>query len=120
MTVAKSSYRRKAREATELEVALANAALRSLDEQRNVIGLAPAPRPSFDGHKIRVMVERNPDWYRHLHSTHGWSRRGSRVKRSRVIKALQRIVESRVRSNGYEARLLEILNDRQEEVLRGF
>lgn len=97
------------RAATEDERRKAAMALMSLEIERNVIALVPAPDPHFDNHKIRVQVESNPAWYRDFLAGR-WDRRGCQVKRGRIVRALKRVAERGVvRNNGYEKRLLEIL-----------
>lgn len=97
--------------ADPVEVDLAQKALRDLATKFNRITLVPAPRQSFDSHKIRVQAEANPGWYRKFVEGR-WSRRGCNVKRARVERALRRVAESGVvRRNGYESRLLGVLQE---------
>jgi hypothetical protein len=82
--------------------------LRDLKENKLIVELVPAPDPKHIDHKIRVVTNSNPEWYRELfHSYH-------HIKRKRVISALERI------SNGidrpfkiypflYDARMREII-----------
>lgn len=90
--------------ATEEEREAAKLALADLMSRCNRIELIPAPSPSFEGQMIRVQTESNPEWYRRLAAKHGLQ-----VKRGRVIRALERVIEGRVRGNGYELEVLEIL-----------
>lgn len=39
-----------------------------LDYRRLDVITAPAPEPAFDGHKIRVAVNHNPDWYSSMYN----------------------------------------------------
>ncbi len=95
------------RYATKEEIAFAKYALRTLENERLVVSLAPAPDPHFDGHMIRVVDCRNPAWYRQFQArSRFW------VKRPRIIRALQRVVNSgRVRGNGYERELLALFKE---------
>ena len=80
-----------------------------LEQQQNRIILVPAPEPHFEGHKIRVVESRNPQWYIDFGEQYWKGDRKFMLKRSRVIQALQRVVKGRVRGNGYERELLEWL-----------
>lgn len=44
----------------------ANRMLVELGEQRLGVVLLPAPRPQYQGHMVRALDGRNPDWYRRL------------------------------------------------------
>lgn len=91
---------------TEEEKALARWALETLETQHNRIGLVPAPDPHHTSHMIRVQAESNPEWYREYASSYWRGNRQLNLKRSRVEKALQRVVKGKVRGNGYEVDLL--------------
>ena len=102
------------REATGEEVGLCRYALRQLENERLVVTLVPAPHPRFDGHMIRAVECRNPEWYRAFHWSFRW-----RVKRDRVIRALQRVVEfRRIRFNGYEVILTKLFKELRHEYTR--
>lgn len=49
--------------------------------------LVPAPDPHFLSHAIRVVVNRNPEWYRNL----WWSEYA--VKRCHLVAALERLAD---------------------------
>ena len=100
---------------TSLEQALASRALVELGVQRNRIALIPAPDPHFDSHKIRVIESRNPEWYIEFGQKYWRGPRQFDLKRSRVEKALERVVKGRVRGNGYERELLPFLAARWPE-----
>lgn len=102
-------HRTATRYSTEEEKELAAWALNTLDTQRNVIELVPAPDPHFAGHKVRVQVEANPEWYIEFGNDYWKSEREFTLRRGRVIKALQRVIDGRVRGNGYEKLLLKHL-----------
>ncbi len=102
-------HRTDTRYATGEEMELAKRALVELDQEHNKIGLVPAPDPSFDGHKIRVIESRNPKWYSEFGVRYWRNPRQFDLKRGRVIKALERVAKGRVRGNGYERELLEWL-----------
>jgi len=95
--------------ATQEEISLAKRALEDLGREMNRIGLVPAPAPHFDGHKIRVIERRNPEWYIEFGQKYWKGLRQFNLKRARIIKALERVVKGRVRGNGYERELLEFL-----------
>lgn len=104
--MARIDPRTRTRLSTAEERALAARALASLELHRNRIVLAPAPVAHFDGHSIRVVESRNPSWYRDFSAPFWRSQRSFQLKRSRVERALRRVVVGRVRGNGYERRLL--------------
>lgn len=49
--------------------------------------LVPAPVQRHEGHKIRVAINKNPEWYREIY--HSWCT--DHFKRHRAVEALQRI-----------------------------
>lgn len=104
------------RVATPKEMALAKRALEELEIHFNKIGFAPAPSQNFDGHKVRVVESRNPDWYIEFGKKFWRGARQFDLKRCRVEKALKRVVSGRVRGNGYEQDLLKLLTERWPEV----
>ena len=99
-------HRTDTRYSTPDEIELARRALVDLEQNRNRIILVPAPEPQFEGHKIRVVESRNPDWYIEYGKAFWPEPRQFALKRRRVVKALQRVVKGRVRGNGYEKDLL--------------
>lgn len=100
----------RSRAATAAEIAAAAALLRDLECSSLRVVLVPAPSPSFDGHKVRAVEDRNPEWFRRFHAAKGTAHRpGGRVKRSRVIRALYRVLSGRVRGNGYEREILNLV-----------
>jgi hypothetical protein len=106
--------RTRTRFATSLEKGLARHALKTLENERLVVSLAPAPDPHFDGHMIRVVDCRNPEWYRDFVARHRME-----VHRPRVIRALERVSKKgRVRGNGYEVELLSIFKELRDEYAR--
>lgn len=99
-------YKRRGRPATEEERQLAASALRDLAQSALRVTLVPAPEPHFDGHKIRAVEDRNPNWYRAFAR---WTKAGCQTKRSRIRLALLRVYNGYVRPNGYEVQLLRVL-----------
>ena len=96
--------------ATAEERELAHYALRDLDEHRLKIVLVPAPVPSFEGHRVRTIESKNPDWYSHFGKLYWKGLRSFQLKRSRVRRAMIRVkLLGIVRRNGYEVDLLEHL-----------
>jgi hypothetical protein len=71
------------------------------------VGLCPAPFPKHSGHSIRVSFSHNPLWYSRLCSNHT-SKRGrmkrprTYIVRSRVVFALERIIDGRGEGIYYE------------------
>jgi hypothetical protein len=90
-------------------MALAGRAIEELSGQRNRIELVPAPDPRFHSHKVRVIVSRNPGWYIEFGKKYWRGPRQFDLKRSRIERALERVLKGRVRGNGYERELLHFL-----------
>ena len=100
--------------ATDAERVLATKALADLDVMHNRIVLVPAPEPHFEGHRIRVQEQRNPEWYRSFAAPYWRTPRVFCLKRRRVEKALRRVsIVGIVRRNGYEMALLQSLEERR-------
>lgn len=93
----------------------ARRALQDLERERLVVVLVPAPDPHFSGHMIRVVECRNPEWYREFIRTLPQS--FDTGHRHRIVRALERIVKGRVKSNGYEERLLKFLDEWATELV---
>lgn len=110
-------HRTATRYSTSEEKDLARQGLKDLEQHQNRIVLVPAPQPSFDGHKIRMVESRNPDWYIQFGKEY-WPRpREFTLKRARVVKALERVVKGRVRGNGHEKDLLKCLKEERQKRL---
>lgn len=83
--------------------------MHELETERLVVVLTPAPDPRFSGHCVRTVECRNPAWYRRL-AAGFWNREGCQLRRSRVERALRRLIDGWVvRGNGYEGRILREL-----------
>ncbi len=54
---------------------------RELITSRKLVILIPAPKPKFEGHQIRSVVEENPDWYRQFMALHTWMRTNKKGER---------------------------------------
>lgn len=72
-----------------------------LAERRLVVCLCPAPSSAFEGHMVRVAVDRNPAWYRRLcASAEGWRghrrKADTRVRRQEVERVLAALIDGRV------------------------
>lgn len=101
--------------ATKEEVKLAAWALTTLDNERSIIGTAPAPEPHYQGHKIRVVESSNPEWYREFGLPY-WRGREFNLIRGRVEGALKRVRDKKVvRRNGHEVDVLKFLLKWREE-----
>jgi hypothetical protein len=98
----------RARPSTNMERLRAARALRELRERRLLVVLVPAPVPHFSGHKVRAVVQRNPEWYQAF-VCGSWTARGGCLKRARIARALERVRRGFVRFDGYEERLLRVL-----------
>ena len=90
-----------------------------LETNRLEISLAVAPEPKFEGHKIRVVDNKNPYWYSNLY----WDY--YHFRRDRSVKALNRIKNKKDGNHGktrykydciYRELILErLINGYQEE-----
>ena len=100
-----SKYIRRGREATTAERKAAESALEEMDRDRLDVCLAVAPRQTHEGHVIRTVSSRNPEWYREF-ALRGrcW------VKRKRVVKALELIAAGWLRSNSYAQAVLDAIH----------
>lgn len=75
--------------------------LRQLNREGLEVSLMPAPDPRHSGHSIRVVENRNPEWYRELCVAHPLNRTTPRQRKAKftdslidrklVIKALEQI-----------------------------
>ncbi len=59
--------------------------INDLQEHKLKVVLVEAPEPKFDGHKIRIVESRNPEWYSKLYHSY------SSFRRDRSLRALERI-----------------------------
>jgi len=90
---------------------LARTLLDDLRTHKHSIGLVPAPDPKHAGHKIRVVTERNPEWYsllagrKGLHKRRGRNRNG--CLRKKVVRALRRLSSGWYDPIGLEYEILE-------------
>lgn len=88
---------------TTLEISKAGELLHELSTQRLEVKLARAPRPQFIGHRIRVVTNHNPQWYRDMVNEapplRKSQRRGRKADsaghRDRTMRALERLAEGR-------------------------
>jgi hypothetical protein len=83
--------------------------MRQLRERYLSVILIPAPEPQFEGHCIRAVEMRNPEWYRTL-----WANRSS-IKRQRVKESLQRIRKLQDAAGTYDTLLRELIFQRLTE-----
>ena len=60
-----------------------------LSAKRLYVVLIDAPYPRFEGHKIRSVVSRNPEWYRRMHQGN------PNLKRKRSLSSLERISQKK-------------------------
>lgn len=92
-----------------------------LDEMEHLnlhVELVPAPRQQHHGHKVRVAVERNPEWYRELCLTSTKRRRRARrrrlhdtdCRRPQVLAALRSMARGGCPRTAYQHRLLPFVN----------
>lgn len=82
-----------------------------LQSSRLDVQLAPAPDPRHQGHFIRVVCERNCDWYREFCARFPSSRRGVRVRtairRHTTLAALDAMLADQSAGEVYGPRLLD-------------
>ena len=79
--------------------------LTQLNRERLKVQLFDAPYKKFDGHKIRVAISSNPDWYRKLYKDYPY------LKRDRVVTALTKLIINPCRENRLESALRDIALD---------
>jgi len=88
--------------------------LGQLKENKIKVILIPAPDPQFSGHMIRASIESNPEWYSELCNNNPRKRkRGeiknySYIKRDRIIKLLQKLINGNISRCKYTNDLIEI------------
>ena len=80
--------------------------LHGVRHDRCEVILLPAPKPKFSGHKTRVAISQNPDWYRWAVSYYGQSR----IKRTRMVDYLTRIVDGAELHHSAKVIINEIAN----------
>jgi hypothetical protein len=88
---------------SSLEIETAGEMAYQLSRERLEVTLCRAPRPQFIGHKVRVVSNRNPDWYRALCAVMPAQRKvprrrrtiDSRGLRGMTMAALERLAEGR-------------------------
>lgn len=95
---------------TAHELNLALIALHELTTRSLRVSLVPAPRPMHASHKIRVVDDTNPGWYRTL--VH--RRPSSHSIRRYVAVALQSVLAGCVRARGMDEEILDVLNEDAE------
>lgn len=75
-----------------------------LDSTMLEVGLAPAPDPQHCGHMIRVVMDRNPKWYRELCERYPSTRKGkvrTKIKRGCTLRVLGRLARGEPVSSEY-------------------
>lgn len=93
-----------------LEVARSEAdgMIRELKANCMRVALLPAPEPRFEGHKIRGVISRPPEWYMEIYSELG----RKTFKRHRFLSALERIRAGKVSNTTYQRLALRHLKER--------
>jgi len=81
--------RRRGRVASTLDLCAAQYGLDSLMENRPIVSLAPAPIKIHENHKIRIVEQKNPNWFRDLCSSKDYQ---SSI-RKRIIRLLNLVKE---------------------------
>jgi hypothetical protein len=109
--------------------------LRSMYEElrrtRLSVVVVPAPDPKHQGHKIRVVDEQNPWWYREICSRYPSRSKShkknpqkhTRVKRRNILAVLEKMVSVQRTSSSFEQDILEMAQyelERWEEELDQF
>src|SRR3989338_11592644 len=74
---------------SELFLEEAGDMLKELKDNRLEVVLIPAPSPRFEGHKVRAVQNRNPEWYSRLYNSH------SSFRRELCINAMKRILDDK-------------------------
>lgn len=110
---ADANQRKHARTATQGERDLARLALAQMECEQLCVSLAPAPEPKHNGHQIRVVDQRNPEWYQALAA----ARPRSASIRASVFRALERIADGWVDPSPWSMaeEVLEVLGDQADE-----
>jgi len=89
------------------------AMLDELESQGLAVELAPAPDPRHEMHFVRVVVSRNPAWYRafceRFLSTRKRSRRlpDTAIRRSHTVRALRALLDGEPAGPCYGPRLID-------------
>lgn len=114
---------RRWRPATRKQQTIAKIGLQWLETSENKIALVPAPDPRHSMHKIRVVEQTNPDWYRDLAADYGFSDRPGRGRkckqswpplRQQVLAALRRLSSGWFDPIARDALLLELIEESLE------
>jgi len=80
--------------------------LTGLETQSLEVILVDAPEPNFEGHKIRLAVNRNPQWY----SNYYYSRHATPQK-SEFLKALRNIANGIFKDLAYYNEITDLILD---------
>jgi hypothetical protein len=91
----------------------------------------PAPDPRHQGHKVRVVEEQNPWWYREICSRYpsrskshkANPQKHTRVKRRRILEALEKMALCQRTASSFEQDILEMAQrelDRWDEEFEEF
>lgn len=107
------------RPATPDEQCLAEIASTQLATERHRIVLIPATTPMHASHKVRVVDGQNPAWLRAMNARlprHAGRRQRLKygLKRSRIVRAVERVRSGWVDPRGYEVEILERLATEDE------
>lgn len=90
--------------------------LEELQERQLEVCLVEAPERRHAGHKIRVVCNSNPVWYRRLCAQYVSNRKGrktrTKIKRASTIEALNRIASGTARTE-YDRRILNVLTEKK-------
>lgn len=79
--------------------------IRELKQSPMRVILVPAPEARFDGHKVRAVESRPPEWY-----MQAYSRLGRKTfKRHRFLRALERIRRRDFRPSRYTKIAIEVM-----------
>ncbi len=99
---------------------LAEDGLKWLETHRLEVELAPATDPRHTDHKIRVVTNQNPRWYRRMAKRRGFNNRSKKKKygplRQYVVRALKRVVSGWIDPIGVE---LEALEEIERDIREG-
>jgi len=92
-------------------VAEANYLFQELRRNKLKVILAPAPNPNHQGHMIRIIENKNPQWYRDLYHSSVNFRRDLSFKSLDRIRN-QRDITYKVSSNGYDLIYRNLIHER--------
>lgn len=94
--------------------------LLELEANALIVVLTPASEPMHEGHQVRTVYMQNSSWYRRLCEEYTAHRNNPRrrrkhdtaIKRSEIVRILNRMIEGKDTKSKYKEALLEIAKRR--------